>query len=696
MSFRLNAFKSKLLNHRFQANRRKLAVKLRNRKIGQKLNIAFGILIVMTFLVIGRNYLGGREAQVNINRTQNTRVPTVLASAQAQANLLKMLSQVRAYVATGDPEYRYRYQESRQNFEADLAQMEALANHSASDIRDRVGKLKQTYQIWSELPDQLIALRDDLLENQPALKLLDSQGKKPIIIIQREIEEMLDDQQTRSPSATNTALLRDMAEFQSSFALLISALQSYLVTRSPSFRFEYNALAQANQNAWQELVAKQQFLTAKQRTSFDEIANRRTEFFRLPPRMFEIVESDRYRQELFLLKTQAEPLAEDMLSQLDQIVTAQQLMLAQELKKANRSLNQAQWQTLIWGIFALILAIAMAFWLRRQIAEPIKRLTDVTRRLQDGDLSVKAAVNSTDEVGELADSFNRMSGQLQHAFVTLEDKVTERTAQLATANQEIQALNQKLKTENLRMSAQLDIVRQMQHLILPKAEELQCIEGLDIAGFMEPADEVGGDYYDVLYSDGVVTIGIGDVTGHGLESGILMLMTQMGVRTLKEIRETDPIRFLDTLNRTIYKNVKRMNSDKNLTLAILNYAQGQVSISGQHEETIVVRKGGKIERIDTLDLGFPIGLEYEISEFIRHTLVPLNPGDGIVLYTDGITEAENINRIQYGIEKLCQVVSQNWQKSAEEIKQAVIDDVRRHIGQQKVFDDITLLVLKQQ
>jgi sigma-B regulation protein RsbU (phosphoserine phosphatase) len=236
----------------------------------------------------------------------------------------------------------------------------------------------------------------------------------------------------------------------------------------------------------------------------------------------------------------------------------------------------------------------------------------------------------------------------------------------------------------------------MQHLILPKAEELQCIEGLDIAGFMEPADEVGGDYYDVLYSDGVVTIGIGDVTGHGLESGILMLMTQMGVRTLKEIRETDPIRFLDTLNRTIYKNVQRMNSDKNLTLAILNYAQNQVSISGQHEETIVVRKGGKIERIDTINLGFPIGLEYEISEFIHQTLVQLNPGDGIVLYTDGITEAETINRIQYGIERLCQVVRQNWQKSAEEIKQAVIDDVRRHIGQQKVFDDITLLVLKQQ
>ncbi|MEQ8969397.1 MAG: CHASE3 domain-containing protein [Coleofasciculus sp. C1-SOL-03] len=182
MNSRLNAFKAKFLNHRVQANRRKLAAQLRNQKIGQKLNIAFGVLMVMTFLVIGRNYLGGREAQVNINRTQSIRVPTVLASAQAQANLLKMLSQVRAYIATGDPEYRYRYQESRQKFEADLAQMEALANHSASDIRDRVGKLKQTYQIWSELPDQLIALRDNLLENQPALKLLDNQGKNRLLL----------------------------------------------------------------------------------------------------------------------------------------------------------------------------------------------------------------------------------------------------------------------------------------------------------------------------------------------------------------------------------------------------------------------------------------------------------------------------------------------------------------------------------
>ncbi|MEG3960532.1 SpoIIE family protein phosphatase, partial [Microcoleus sp. herbarium2] len=161
------------------------------------------------------------------------------------------------------------------------------------------------------------------------------------------------------------------------------------------------------------------------------------------------------------------------------------------------------------------------------------------------------------------------------------DRLEQAIEQLADSAQKLDTLNERLKEDNLRMGAELDIVRQMQQMILPNPEELE-IEGLDIAGYMEAADEVGGDYYDVLNTDGVVTLGIGDVTGHGLESGILMLMAQTAVRTLKEIRETDPVRFLDALNRTLYKNVQRMNSEKSLTLAILNYSEGWVSISGQH------------------------------------------------------------------------------------------------------------------
>jgi serine phosphatase RsbU (regulator of sigma subunit) len=138
-----------------------------------------------------------------------------------------------------------------------------------------------------------------------------------------------------------------------------------------------------------------------------------------------------------------------------------------------------------------------------------------------------------------------------------------------------------------------------------------------------------------------------------------------------------------------------MKSEKNLSLAILNYSNHQLHISGQHEEVILVRKGGKIELIDTIDLGLPIGLDYDITDFIDHKLITLNQGDGIVLYTDGITEARNVDKLQYGIDRLCNVVSQNWHLDIESIKDIIINDVKKFIGLQKISDDITLLLLKQ-
>jgi len=267
---------------------------------------------------------------------------------------------------------------------------------------------------------------------------------------------------------------------------------------------------------------------------------------------------------------------------------------------------------------------------------------------------------------------------------------------LAQANLSIILLNEQLKAENMRMSAELSISRRLQQMILPKDKELKKIKELDISGYMEPASEVGGDYYDILVEDGGrIKIGIGDVTGHGLESSVLMIMVQTAVRTLLVNNETDPVRFLNTLNRTIYDNAQRMESSKNLTLALIDYEAGRLTISGQHEEMIIIRSTGEVERIDTIDLGFPIGLEPQISEFINKTELELYLNDVAVLYTDGVTEAENMDRDQYGLERLCTVIKENSDLSAEGIRQAVISNLRSHIGEQQVFDDITLLVIKQ-
>jgi sigma-B regulation protein RsbU (phosphoserine phosphatase) len=358
----------------------------------------------------------------------------------------------------------------------------------------------------------------------------------------------------------------------------------------------------------------------------------------------------------------------------------------------------------------LIVAISLTSMVitRRSIVRPLSQLQQSANLIAGGELDTAVDTRGRDEIGLLARDLNTMResikqlfGDLQHSNTqleeanhTLETRVEERTAQLAEANTEITTLNEQLKTENVRLGAELDVTRKIQRMLLPTEEELQEIEELDIACYMEPAAEVGGDYYDVLRHGDQIKISIGDVTGHGLESGVVMVMTQAVVRALLASGETDPARFLDTINRTLYGNVQRMGSDKNLTLLLLDYIAGEIKLSGQHEELIVVRKDGRVERIDTIDLGFPIGLHDEIIDFIDQTTVAIQPGDGVVLYTDGVTEAENVEGAHYGLERLCEVLSQHWPQPAETIKDAVVTDVQQYIGAQEVYDDITLVVVK--
>ena len=371
------------------------------------------------------------------------------------------------------------------------------------------------------------------------------------------------------------------------------------------------------------------------------------------------------------------------------------------------------------GTAALVVLVVAAIALtsivttRRFISRPLARLQRSAAAIAGGDLEADIDTGSRDEVGRLARDLNAMresikqlfdalqesNDQLEDANQSLEKRVEERTTQLAQANEAITALNEKLQVENLRLGAELDVTRRLQQLILPKEEELQAIDGLDVAGHTDPADEVGGDYYDVLQHNGVVKIGIGDVTGHGLESGMLMLMTQMGVRTLMNSNETDPVRFLDVLNRTIYDNVERVEAGKNLTLSLLDYSRvnggGRLRLSGQHEDVIIVRKSGDVEIVDTTMLGFPVGLDRQIADFVDETSIELQPGDGVVLYTDGITEAKNMSRELYGLERLAESVRRHWAHPVQVVKEKVLADVRAYVGKQKILDDITLLVMKQ-
>jgi PAS domain S-box-containing protein len=259
---------------------------------------------------------------------------------------------------------------------------------------------------------------------------------------------------------------------------------------------------------------------------------------------------------------------------------------------------------------------------------------------------------------------------------------------------EIHGLHAQLKQDNARMSSELEITQRLQQMMLPRDEDLRKIKGLDISGSMEPATEIGGDYYDVVCKDGGVVIGIGDVTGHGLESGVIAIMVQTAVRTLLASGHYESRKFFEALNRVIYDNVRRMHCDRNLTLSLLHYQDKVVTISGQHEEVLVVRVDGALERHDTLNLGFPLGLEEDISSFIGEATVSLRSGDVMVAYTDGITEAINCTGIAFGVDRLSEAVMTSHGKPAGAIRDVVLSSLRKYIGDQQLLDDVSLLVIK--
>ncbi|MBB3457490.1 sigma-B regulation protein RsbU (phosphoserine phosphatase) [Rhizobium sp. BK313] len=370
----------------------------------------------------------------------------------------------------------------------------------------------------------------------------------------------------------------------------------------------------------------------------------------------------------------------------------QALIAAQDnISKATSRIVDYQ---LLAVLVSLIIVLMAVFAISGRITAGLSALTDAARRLQKKDYSVRVSVSTRDEIAEVGHAFNRMAEEISFHTENLERLVDERTRELEDANEEITTLNERLKSENVRLGAELDIARHIQMMVLPKANELNDIQQIEIAGYMAPADEVGGDYYDVLHESGRVKVGIGDVTGHGLESGVLMLMVQSVARALQEKGSDDPKMFLEVLNRAIYKNIERTNSDKHLTLAFLDYHDRNVTLSGQHEDVLVIRRDGAMERIDTGDLGFPVGLESDISAFVATRNLPFESGDIIILHTDGVTEAESPSGELFGFDRLCASAHDYRSGGADEIVRGIIADLMAHIGTQKIHDDITLVVMR--
>lgn len=248
-----------------------------------------------------------------------------------------------------------------------------------------------------------------------------------------------------------------------------------------------------------------------------------------------------------------------------------------------------------------------------------------------------------------------------------------------------------LTQRGLRQSRELEIAKRIQTSILPSHLR---IEGLELSAAMVPATEVGGDYYDVIASPGGCWIGIGDVAGHGVPAGLIMLMIQSVVSA--EVRrrpDSAPSEILSLLNEVLYDNVRhRLRSDEHATLTLLHLdLGGRVTFAGAHEEILVWRtRTGRCERIETP--GTWIGASRKYDHAAVNSSLDLQPGDLMVLHTDGITEARAGDGKRFGIERLCQAIEERPTASADQIRDMVLSRVSTFAVEQD--DDRTIFVLR--
>lgn len=242
-----------------------------------------------------------------------------------------------------------------------------------------------------------------------------------------------------------------------------------------------------------------------------------------------------------------------------------------------------------------------------------------------------------------------------------------------------------------RLEKELEIGARIQTCLLPKAV---AIPELEVAARMVPASEVGGDYYDAFPAGNGGFIGIGDVAGHGLTSGLVMLMVQSVVAALaRKSPGSSPSELVCALNVVLHDNIRhRLQNREHVTFTLLRYEPGgKLTFAGAHEEICVYRKAtGKVELVETP--GTWLGAVRDVTKHTVDSELRVDSGDIVLLYTDGVTEARAANGEQFGLDRLTGLL----ENSSDLPMPALIDRLFKAVAAhaKELDDDVTLLAFR--
>ncbi|MDQ7779608.1 MAG: SpoIIE family protein phosphatase [Planctomycetota bacterium] len=244
--------------------------------------------------------------------------------------------------------------------------------------------------------------------------------------------------------------------------------------------------------------------------------------------------------------------------------------------------------------------------------------------------------------------------------------------------------------EKQKLLQSLEIARQIQQGLLPKA--VPEIAGFEFAGMSSPCDETGGDYYDyVPVGKERMGVIVGDVSGHGIGSALLMASTRAALRALA-IDTVDPAAIMFQLNKLMSQDV---GSSQFVTLffGVIDPRERRLTYTSAGHDNPLLYRPGSGEFFEMESTGMPLGI-IDDTDFPCGPDFGFEPGDVLLLTTDGVWEAMDPERQSFGRDRLKALLKERCARSATEIMAAIFDAVKSFCSSAKQQDDITMMVVK--
>jgi phosphoserine phosphatase RsbU/P len=327
------------------------------------------------------------------------------------------------------------------------------------------------------------------------------------------------------------------------------------------------------------------------------------------------------------------------------------------------------------GLFLVIqvVALGMGLALARSITGSVHELFRGTERVKQQDFTYRIPIRSRDQLGELAESFNRMTASIPDLLL------------------------QKAAKEQLEQD--LRFAREIQMSLLPHGP--LRLPGIALTGHCEPARQVGGDYYDfVPLDERTVAILIADVSGKGASAALYMAVLKGIILSLSQ-QHRSPRALLIAANGILSRHLDS-RSFITITYAVIDLEARTLTYARAGHCPLIYMPGpwsdGRRVQILAPD-GLVLGLQIDddgqmFTRLLEESTLPLGPGDLFVLYTDGITEATNPSGDYFGEQRLGELVQAHAHLPFEEVRERILREVTGFVGTSAQQDDMTMLLLK--